>query len=215
MRQAVPNCATIVFGLSLIAASIGLAGLAAAQGRPPAAAKPASTQQDSAGPLTSFGKSKEPVRIEAQKLQIYDKEQRAVYSGGVVAVQGKSTLRCTRMTIFYDNKKDKDAAPKPAGSDDDKSSSIKKMVCDGPVSMVSCTQTATGDHGEYEAATDLVILTGNVELKDGANVQNGDKLVYNQKDNTAVVTSDKPSSGRISGTFKSSVTPAKKPEGCT
>jgi len=208
----------IILGFGLLAASLGMAGSAVAQTRtPPTTAKPvASTQPDNAGPLTNFGKSKEPVRIEAQKLQIWDKEQRAVYSGGVVAVQGKSTVHCSRMTIFYDNKKDKDAAPKPAAAaDDDKSNSIKKMICDGPVKVVSCTQTATGDHGEYEAATDLVVLTGNVVLADGPNVQNGDKMVYNQKDGTAVVTSNQPNSGRVSGVFKNGAPPAMKPEGCT
>ncbi len=169
-----------------------------------AAAPAKKAEKDRSSPLGALGNSKEPVHIEAGRLQVYDKEQRAVYIGDVVAVQGKSTLRCSKLTIFYDNKKDKDGAPKPAaasaGSDDEKSS-IKKMICDGPVSVVSCTQTATGDHGEYEAATDLIILTGNVVMADGPNVQNGDKMVYNQKTGLATVTSNTPNTGRVGGIF--------------
>jgi lipopolysaccharide export system protein LptA len=183
------------------------------------------------GPLAGFGSnSKEPIRIEAARLQIFDKEQRAVYTGDVVAVQGKSTLRCSKLTIFYDQKSG-NGAPTPAATSQSPDSSIKKLVCDGPVSVVSCSQTATGDHGVYEAATDLVVLTGNVVLADGPNVQNGNKLVYNLKDGTATVTDDRPKiGGRVGGIFvpgsdaakkqgaqpgKAAAKPVKGPDGCS
>jgi len=179
--------------LLMLAMTIGLlfAGEAPAQTTPPAPGKSAQRS----GPLAGFGaNSKEPIRIEAAKLQVYDKEQRAVYSGDVVAVQGKSTLRCTQLTIFYDQRNN--AAGSAPASDTNPNSSIRKLDCKGPVSVVSCTQTATGDHGVYEAATDKVVLTGNVVLADGPNVQNGDKLVYDLKDGTATVTG-----GRVGGIF--------------
>jgi len=188
--------ARIVTAFGLLVALFAATAPAMAQ-----AAKKA-PEKERSSPLGALGNSKEPVHIEAGRLLVYDKEQRAVYIGDVVAVQGKSTLRCSKLTIFYDNKKDKDAAPKPAAAaDDDKGNSIKKMICDGPVSVVSCTQTATGDHGEYEAATDLIILTGNVVMADGPNVQNGDKMVYNQKTGLATVTSNTPNTGRVGGIF--------------
>jgi lipopolysaccharide export system protein LptA len=183
------------------------------------------------GPLAGFGSnSKEPIRIEAGRLQIFDKEQRAVYTGDVVAVQGKSTLRCSKLTIFYDQKNENGAA-QPAAATQSPDNSIKKLVCDGPVSVVSCSQTATGDHGVYDAATDLVVLTGNVVLADGPNVQNGNKLVYNLKDGTATVTDDRPKiGGRVGGIFvpgsdaakkqgaqpgKAAAKPVKGPDGCS
>jgi lipopolysaccharide export system protein LptA len=183
------------------------------------------------GPLAGFGSnSKEPIRIEAARLQIFDKEQRAVYTGDVVAVQGKSTLRCSKLTIFYDQKNG-NGAPQEAAPQQSPDSSIKRLVCDGPVSVVSCSQTATGDHGVYEAATDLVTLTGNVVLADGPNVQNGNKLVYNLKDGTATVTDDRQKGGRVGGIFvpgsdtakkqgagpgkAAAAKPAKGPDGCS
>ena len=39
--------------------------------------------------------SHEPINIDAGKLDYYDKEQKLVYSGGVVAVQGDSTLKAS------------------------------------------------------------------------------------------------------------------------
>ena len=43
------------------------------------------------------GDSKAPVSIDAAKLEYSDKEQKLVYSGGVVAKQGESTLRSTNL----------------------------------------------------------------------------------------------------------------------
>ncbi|HZW48257.1 MAG TPA: LptA/OstA family protein, partial [Microvirga sp.] len=45
----------------------------------------------------NFGSSKEPIKIDANKLDVFDKEGRAVFSGDVVAVQGESTMKCTSM----------------------------------------------------------------------------------------------------------------------
>ena len=56
--------------------------------------------QKSGTPFAGFGgNSKEPIKIDANKLEVFDKENRGVYSGDVVAVQGQSTLRCTVMTM--------------------------------------------------------------------------------------------------------------------
>ena len=172
----------------------------AADGKPAdtKAAKPAR----SGSAFGNFGTSKEPVKIDAAALQVIDKEQKAIYSGDVVAIQGATTLRCSKLTVFYTQGKDAKAkeksaddklAEKPAGS------SIKKLECDGPVSVVSASQTATGDHGTFEADKELVTLTGNVVLADCENVQRGDKLVYNTKTGIANVTNA--GNRRVQGVF--------------
>ena len=178
--------------------------------------KPARAKSGSA--FGNFGTSKEPVRIDAASLQVVDKEQKAIYSGDVVAVQGATTLRCSKLTIFYtqsgksgeakagDSAKAAETPPpaEPARDEKPKSaatggSSIKKLDCTGPVSVVSATQTATGDHGVFESDRDLVTLTGNVVLADCENVQRGDKLVYNTKTGIANVTNA--GNGRVQGVF--------------
>ena len=150
----------------------------------------------------NFGASKEPVRIDAGSLQVIDKEQKAIYSGDVVAIQGATTLRCSKLTVYYTQGKEgagKDSKPKEAGTPATGSSSIKKLDCDGPVSVVSSTQTATGDHGVFEADREIVTLTGNVVLADCENVQRGDKLVYNTKTGIANVTNT--GGRRVQGVF--------------
>ena len=66
----------------------------------------------SSGPsLLPGGNSKDPVSIEADKLVYFDKEQKAIYSGSVVVIQGDTKLTCSIMTIYMEK-----TAPSDAGA---------------------------------------------------------------------------------------------------
>ncbi|MBN9452813.1 MAG: organic solvent tolerance protein OstA [Bosea sp.] len=159
------------------------------------------------------GDSKEPIKIDADKLDVLDKENKAVFSGNVVAVQGETTVRCTVMTVLYEGRggpggtAGRPATPAPtpapapapaaagaAGQGND--SSIKRILCKGPVTVVSKTQAATSDNAEFDRARNLVIMTGNVALNDGPNVTRGQKLVYDTVTGVANV-----EGGRVQGLF--------------
>lgn len=161
------------------------------------------------------GDSKEPIKIDADKLDVLDKENKAVFSGNVVAVQGETTVRCTVMTVLYEGRGGpggRGAAPAPAatanpapaaagaagGQSND--SSIKRILCKGPVTVVSKTQAATSDNAEFDRANNVVIMTGNVALNDGPNITRGEKLTYNTVTGIAnVETGGK--GGRVQGFF--------------
>jgi lipopolysaccharide export system protein LptA len=154
----------------------------------------AAAQDAGGGPLAGLGSSKDPVRIDAKELQVVDKEQKAIYSGDVVVTQGAATLRCSTLTVFYTQRQTNgaaNAAPATPGS------SVRKVECEGPLSAVSGNSTVTGDRGVFNGATQIIEVIGNVILTDCKNVQRGDKLVYNMKTTTAVV-----SGGRVSGIFE-------------
>ncbi len=159
------------------------------------------------------GDSKEPIKIDADKLDVVDKENKAVFSGNVVAVQGETTVRCTVMTVLYEGRggpggtAGRPATPAPAaapttpapaagagGQGND--SSIKRILCKGPVTVVSKTQAATSDNAEFDRARNLVIMTGNVALNDGPNVTRGQKLTYDTVTGVANV-----EGGRVQGLF--------------
>ncbi len=191
--------ANSVLSVTLLALLVAAPHMALAQAKP-VEAKTSETKtaegkkSRESGAFGSFGNSKEPVKIDAGSLQVLDKEQKAIYKGDVVAIQGQTTLRCTILTVFYMQQKDK------AGAGSGQSgSAIKKLNCDGPVSVVSTTQTATGDYGVFDAEHDVVTLTGNVVLADCENVQQGDKLVYNTKTGIANVTNN--GNRRVQGVF--------------
>ena len=46
-----------------------------------------------ANPVLPGGNSRAPISINAEKLDYFDKEQKLVYTGSVVATQGESTLK--------------------------------------------------------------------------------------------------------------------------
>jgi len=129
------------------------------------------------------GNGKERININASKLDYYDKEQKLVYSGNVVAVRGDTTLKTPLLVVFL-NPKESGARPGPPSS----SSQMRRMEAAGPVTLISKDQIATGDSGIYEKAEDKVYLDGNVSLTQGPNVTKGDHIVYDVKSGQAVVT---------------------------
>ena len=161
---------------------------------------------------TGFGKLAS-TRIDADKLEVQQKDNKAIYSGDVVVVQGKTTMRCTALVIFFEQKKDeakKQPAAQPAAATKAQpattpgqpgASGLKRLECHGPVSVTQEKQTATSNLLVYEA--DAVTLTGNVILADGDNVQAGEKMIYNTKTGvgTMVGGAKEKESGRVRGIF--------------
>ncbi len=183
LAAAIPRFAILRFailGLSLCVPVALLAGQAAAK--------------DRASAFGELGTNKEPIKIDADRLDVFDKEGRAVFAGNVVAVQGDSTMRCTSLTVLYEQGRGAAAAgattaapAEPAkaaasrgganplaGGD----SAIRKINCKGPVTIVSKTQVATGDNAEFDRAANKVVLVGNAALSDGPNVTRGERVAY-------------------------------------
>ncbi len=50
-------------------------------------------------PLLPGSGSKEPVNITADKLDFLNKENKLIYTGGVVVVQGDSTMKASKLNI--------------------------------------------------------------------------------------------------------------------
>lgn len=149
----------------------------------------------------NFGSSKEPIKIDANKLEVFDKEGRAVFSGDVVAVQGESTMKCTTMTVFYEQQ-NREGGTQPAAATEGQGpseSAIKKIDCKGPVTIVSRTQVATGDNATFDRGANKILLIGNAALSDGPNVTRGERVVYDI--NTGVASVDTKPGGRVRALF--------------
>lgn len=171
-----------LLGLALASLLAGAAGAAAAQG-----GKARSGEHGGASALGNIGSSREPISIDADRLDVYDKEGRAVFTGNVVAVQGETNMRCSEMNVFYESKRDKKGEPAPAGGSSPspaspgglaQDSAIKKILCKGPVVIKTKTQTATGDRAEFDRVINKVFLIGNATLSDGPNVTRGERVAY-------------------------------------
>jgi lipopolysaccharide export system protein LptA len=149
---------------------------------------PGWAQKSNGGSVLPGGNSGKPINIEAVKLDYFDKEQKLIYTGNVVAKQGDSTLHSSVLTIFLAPKGS--AAPGAGGTNQ-----VQRMYATGPVTMTQRDQIGTGDNAVYNRLTNNVIMTGNVTLSQGPNVTKGDKLTYDLKTGQAVVT------GRVKSMF--------------
>jgi lipopolysaccharide export system protein LptA len=127
--------------------------------------------------------NREPINIEAAKLDYFDKQQKLIYRGHVVAVRGDTTLKTPLLVVFL-NPKDP-GTPKGTPS---ANSQVRRMEASGPVTIISKDQIATGDAGTFEKVENKIYLNGNVTLTQGPNVTKGDRLVYDTTTGQAVVT---------------------------
>ncbi len=130
--------------------------------------------------------SNEPISIEADRLEVRDREKIAVFAGSVVVNQGHTRMRASAMRVFYDG----DVAPGAGGS----SSSIRRIEASGPIVVNQPDQTATGDSATYDMATRTISLVGNVVLTQGRNVVRGPRLRIDMRTNQAFI-----EGGRVQG----------------
>lgn len=174
-----------------------------------AATKPSGPPTPASSPIQILPgtNSKEPISIDADKLVYFDKEQKAIYSGNVVVIQGDTKMTCSVMTVYLDRSPSSAANTEgaPATADGQQAptqnSGVKRLEAAGPVTVVSKTQVATGDSGTYDKLQDKVFLIGHVTLSDSQNVTKGDKLTYDLKTGQATIDTNGGKAGRVHGQF--------------
>ena len=145
------------------------------------------------------GGSKSPVDVTADNLEVIQPQHVYIYTGNVEAIQDDSRLRSPKIFI-YTKEKATNGAPKQASSmGGPDMGSVDHMDAEGPVYYVTPTQNARGDHGHYDANTNIITLDGNVVLAQGKSVGKGDHLTINRATNVSHLTSDNPktATGRI------------------
>ena len=193
-----------------------------------AAAAPAKeTVKEKPAALGTVGGGKGPIKIDADRLDVFDKENKAIFAGNVVAVQGESTIRCSAMTVHYKRDKDKDpnkdaAKSEAEAAEDAKAKAalggngIRKVECAGPVTVAQKDQIATGDNAVFDQEAKRIVLTGNVVLSQCQNVTRGSRLVYDMASGRANM--DPVAGGRVSAMFvpgEAGQAKGSQPKGCT
>ncbi|MBB2972145.1 LptA/OstA family protein [Mesorhizobium sp. RMAD-H1] len=150
----------------------------------------------------NLSNGKEPVQINADRLEMRDKEGIAIFTGNVSVVQGQTVLKSGKMTVYYarsgENNGSQQAQPQAAAGGLG-AAGIDHLEVSGKVYLKSGTQIATGDSGTYDAKTQTMTLQGKkVVLSDGDNVATGCKLTANTGTGRAFLESCKGQSGRVS-----------------
>jgi lipopolysaccharide export system protein LptA len=138
--------------------------------------------------------SNAPVDISAERLEVQDRADRAIFVGNVHATQEDLTLDTQRLTVAYSS-----------GEANSSGVQIRRLDAAGGVIVRSPSETAKGDFGIYDLDRKLITLIGNVQLNRGTNQLNGARLVIDLDSGRAVVDGGPPgvnqSGGRVTGRF--------------
>jgi lipopolysaccharide export system protein LptA len=131
-----------------------------------------------------------PVDVAADRIEVQDRADRAVFSGNVIVRQANLTLNAARLTVAYSN----------AGG-----IQIQRLDASGGVVVTSPTETARGQFAIYDLDKRLITLTGGVSLVRGASRVDGGRLVIDLSTGRAVMDGSaagvSSNGGRVTGTF--------------
>lgn len=166
--------------------SISVAFLAVLAG-PALAAAPSTASNDSLSALKHHD-TNAPVNVAADRIEVQDRADRAVFSGNVVAVQGDMTLKAPRVTLAYTN---------TSGIE------IKRIDAAGGVTVTSPSETARGSVAIYDLESRLITMLGAVTLVKGDSHVSGQRLVIDMNTGRAVMDArgTTTNGGRVTGTF--------------
>ena len=142
--------------------------------------------------------SDQPIEISADQLEVLQSNQKAVFVGNVVAVQGDVTMRSARMTVHY----------RDANNRGGSMGAVSKIEVDDNVHLTTPQESAKAAKAIYDVDKEQIVMLGNVLLTRGKNVLKGDRLDYNLRTQKSVLTSVPSgnsqggvSSGRVKGVF--------------
>jgi lipopolysaccharide export system protein LptA len=147
------------------------------------AVAPAAGQQS--GARGSGFNSNAPVDVDAGRIEVQDRADRAIFSGGVTATQGNLRMTSARLTVAYNN---------------NNGVNVERLEASGGVTLRTPTETAQGNFAIYDVDRRLVTMIGNVRLVQGANRVQGGRLVLDLNSHRAVMDGGG-TGGRVSGRF--------------
>ncbi|MGC9120842.1 MAG: lipopolysaccharide transport periplasmic protein LptA [Sulfurihydrogenibium sp.] len=116
--------------------------------------------------------NKEPIVINADKLEYNNKERLAIYSGNVDVKKGNFNLKADIVKIYLDDKGD-----------------VSKIYAIGNVYFQKENKWGKSKEGEYYKDKNLIILKGNAEVHQDDNVVEGDEIQYYVDEERAIAIS--------------------------
>ena len=119
--------------------------------------------------------SNAPVDVAADRIEVQDRANRAVFAGNVHVEQAGMTLDSARLTVAY-------ASGGNGGNPD-----IQRLDATGGVKVRKADQTATGNSAIYDLNRRIITMLGGVTLNQGGNVIRGGRLVIDLTTGRSVV----------------------------
>ena len=140
--------------------------------------------QDFSGAFSGMQDSNKPIQIEADRLEVKDKQGVALFTGNVHVVQGATVLEAARMKVIY-TKGGKGT-----------NGNLKTLEASGTIVVRSGDQTVTADKGQFNMIKQTVKLTGDVVITQGENVISGCILDVDLETSSAILSPCKAKNGK-------------------
>ncbi len=131
----------------------------------------------------------QPLDITAERLEMKQREGRAIFKGTVNVTQGKMTLTADTLTVFY------------ATEEGIENPSISRLDAQGNVKLTSETESLSGDWGVYDVDRRLITLGGDVVFAQGDNTLRGKRLEFDLVSGLAKLDGESTEDGRVKGRF--------------
>jgi lipopolysaccharide export system protein LptA len=120
-----------------------------------------------------------PVEVTADSLTVDQDTGIAIFTGNVLVVQGDIRIGAGTVEVVYDAE----------------GSAIARLVASDGVTFATATEAAEAASAEYDLASGLLTLTGNVLLTQGNAAIAAERMVVNLRDGSAQL------DGRVRTTF--------------
>ena len=131
-----------------------------------------------------------PIDLTADRLEVQERADRAMFSGNVKVRQDELTLDTSRLTVAYSS----------SGG-----VQIKRLDASGGVTVRSPSETARGTFGIYDLDRKLITLVGDVVLQREGSSISGQRLVIDLDSGRAIIDGGPAgvgqSGGRVTGHF--------------
>jgi lipopolysaccharide export system protein LptA len=114
------------------------------------------------------GKSKDPVQVDAESLEVYEEgaQRVSVFSGGVTVKRGNTLIKAGTVKLF-------------SGTGAEAATAFTRIEADGKILVSSGDQKVTGSTAVVDMKTNTITVGGGVVLSQGANIITGSRLVVN------------------------------------
>ena len=134
--------------------------------------------------------SRAPVDFDAARIELQDRQNRVVLSGGVIITQGDLRLTADRTTVAYT---------------DTGTLQIQRLDATGGVTVTRGNERASGDAAVYDFNRRVIVLSGGVALRRGADRLDGGRLVIDLNSGVSSVdgrgSRTENNTGRVTGRF--------------
>ena len=104
---------------------------------------------------------KRPAQITADHFDVVNKEQNAEYTGHVKVLRDTLTMTCDRLIVLYGQTHE-----------------ITKLLARGNVVAVDKDRWAAGDEADYDNATDVLLVRGNPQARQGKREVTGTLVTF-------------------------------------